>query len=80
MEEIVAQRLIAAAEKVMNDIGWTAEIRISGICIRYTWLAKNKQFYTVETFTMWGAIERDKVNPLLTAMDDLIKQKTEWVT
>ena len=89
MEEVVAQRLIEAAEKAKDDIGWAVEVRPPGICIRYTWRHVTfhpftarpieGNFYTVESFTGWGAIERAKINPLLTAMDDLVKQKMEWV-
>ena len=79
MEESIAERLIAAAEKAQGDIGWTVEIRSPGICIRYTWLHENGQFYTVENFTVWRAIEQARINPLLLVMNDLIKQKTEWV-
>jgi hypothetical protein len=75
MEERVAQRIVEAAEAQRNDPGWGAEIVPTGIRIKYTWLHENKNFYTVESFTGWGAIERARINPLLTAMDDLIKQK-----
>lgn len=78
MEESTAQRLIAVAEKVGDDIGWTVEVRTPGINIRYMWRAENGLFYTVENFTGWGAVEYAGVNPLLIAVDDLIKQKKEF--
>lgn len=76
MEEVIVRRLIEAAEvaKVEEYPGWLLEVRPFGIRIKHTWVAKNGQFYTVESSTGWKAISDALKNPLLIAMNDLIKQ------
>ncbi len=83
MEEGTVQRLIEAAGARGDDPSWSIKVQPTGIQIVYTWQHEawpheDRNSYTVENFTSWSAIECDSVNPLLTAMFDLMKQKTEW--
>ena len=88
----VVMRLIAAAMEQEKDPGWTIQVQTTGIQITYTWQSlapllrsgvgigdpwQPSRFYTVENLTLWTTIALAKINPLLAAMDDLIKQKTE---
>lgn len=81
----VVMRLIAAAQAQGEDTGWAIRVMPGGIRITYIWQHLSPgnppvpgNYYTVENFTPWKAIARAPRNPLLRAMDDLIKQKTEW--
>ena len=91
MEESVAERLrvqermIEAAHAQGDDPGWNARVTVAGLQMTYTWrhrkpdnLLSLGNFYTVENLTPWTSIAHALRNPLLTAMDDLLKQKTEW--
>lgn len=80
-------RVITAQILAAKDPGWLIESGVAGVTIKYTWQHATfhpytnrpmlGSYYTVENFTPWNAIERTKNNPLLTAMDDLLKQKQE---
>jgi len=78
MEEVIARRLIEAAFKTDEIPGWTIAAQSLGVRITYTWQHKDQNYYTVENFTSWVAIEHAPKNPLLAAIDDLIKQFTGW--
>lgn len=88
MEEIFIRRMMEAARFHDRDPGWGAHITTAGLAITYTWQAvafhpftgkpKRGKFYTVENLTPWTVIAHAKENPLLLAMDDLLKQKAEF--
>ncbi len=85
MEEGIAERLtirdrlMEAATAQMGDPGWGARATAAGIQVTYTWLHEICNFYTVEAFVPWTALAHAPRSPMLTVMDDLIKQKKEWV-
>ncbi len=80
MEEGIVLRLIEAAKSANADEypGWTLEVRTFGIRIRHTWVAANGQHYTVESSIGWKAIANAPKNPLITAMEDLLKQVAKF--
>ena len=75
MEELTVQRMIVAAHAQEGDPGWSARVIPDGIQLTYAWRSENGKFYVVENLTSWTAIALAKVNPLLFAMSDLLKQK-----
>ena len=80
MEKSVVLRLIEAAKVANVDKypGWALEVRTFGIRIKHTWVAANGQSYMVESNTGWKAIVSAPKNPLLTAMENLLKQVSEF--
>lgn len=86
METKVVQRLIEAAKAQGDDPCWSIKVQPTGIRIMYLWqhfVPSNTSippgnWWTIENFTPWGAINFAPRNPLLTAMDDLTKQKASW--
>ncbi len=89
MEEDVKGRLIEAAKAQKGDPAWRIIVLPEGIRITYTWQQMifhpftsrpiSGNHHTVESCTTWRVIQRESEdNPLLIAMDDLVKQKMEF--
>jgi hypothetical protein len=79
----VQERLMEAAHAQEGDPGWSAQVVADGIRLTYLWMrpgsdSSSGNFYKVEALVSWADITHALENPLIAAMDDLLKQKEEW--
>ncbi len=70
--------MMEAAKIMEGDPGWGARLMTAGLAMGYTWQHNNGNFYTVENLIPWTVITHARINPLLAAMDELLKQKTDF--
>ena len=76
METTVVARLREAAE-LASEKGVRLDVNVNGIQAGKM-LPINGRYYTSSNFTPWGAIERGGKNPLIGAIEMLMKQFEEF--